>query len=191
MAKTLARIVLAGRVLPILRHPIAIFGCDASPSKRDFSVPWASFQSAGQSCLSHGRTAFILGCLAVFGMAEMAAAQTTSQDAIAVVCTGADRVPAQTLSWLCADLHRILDAAYPDARFELAVGPPATDAISVSFEAFAASASLLEARLTLHRPGSHRVEGPRMGFAASDKAMTPDQKLQFLDRLVTETDFPL
>lgn len=132
----------------------------------------------------------MLACLASIGGGDVVLAQTKPAATIAVACTGSKTVPAQTLSRLCTGLHRSLAAKYPDARFELTDAVFARMGKVLIFEAFAASASILEARLTLRAPGSDDFDGPRFGFSSSDKAITPDQQLQFINRLVTETDLP-
>lgn len=121
---------------------------------------------------------------------DMTMAQTKATQDIAVVCTGSQHVAADTLTMLCADLHDVLAAKYPDARFVLVDGAAADADAAVTLEAFAAGKTGIEARLSWQAGGADPVFGPKMGFSISDAVMTPEMQMTFLNRLVHDTPLP-
>lgn len=121
---------------------------------------------------------------------DMTMAQAQSTQDIAVVCTGSQNVATDTLTMLCAKLHDVLAANYPDARFVLVDGAVADADAVVTLEAFAAGKTGIEARLGWQAGGADPVFGPMMGFSISDAHMTPEMQMTFLNRLVHDTPLP-
>ena len=121
---------------------------------------------------------------------DIVMAQTQARRDIAVVCTGSQNVAADSLTLLCADLHDVLAAKYPDARFVLMDGAASGVAVSVTLEAFTLGKTGIEARLGWQARGAAPAFGPKMGFSISDSAMTPDMQTTFLSRLVHDTPLP-
>lgn len=122
--------------------------------------------------------------------ANMTLAQPKTDATIAVICRGADDIPADTLNALCVDLQTTLAAEYPDATFGRADAIPKDGAAFVAFEVLSATNVALDARLTSQNARTAAITGPRLGFSVTDKDLTPALQKKFLNRLVHASELP-
>jgi hypothetical protein len=156
----------------------------------EFSVQWTSVDQCGRRHRKRLKVAILPMIFLIATGVDMAKAQSQSIQNIAVTCTGAEKVAAETLVMLCADLHKALAAKYPDAHFVLTDSGDANATGLVTLETFAANRVGIDARLNWQAKGADRVDGSRMGFSISDTDMTPDMQRTFLNRLVHDTPLP-
>lgn len=135
-------------------------------------------------------------------MALMGADMTFAQSmpTISVLCRNTADLPAPTQEMLCAGLQAALATKYPARQFARAQGAatpdgpdpdgPEPDGPVVTLETHVASPFGLEVQLSWQTKGTDRSEGPRQALSISDKELTPQLQLKFLNRVVQDTTLP-
>lgn len=118
-----------------------------------------------------------------------------SMPTISVLCRNTADLPAPTQEMLCAGLQAALATKYPARQFARAQGAappdgPESEGPVVTLETHVASPFGLEVQLSWQTKGTDRSEGPRRALSISDKELTPQLQLKFLNRVVQDTTLP-